>query len=126
MIDYDCSLLMVNWNNRKVMELALKSFVRTHYTGTPLKLLLIDNGSTDDSKEWLRENEIPFLDFVMNLGHENALNCLYSVLGTRYALISDTDVEYVDNVYKKYIPLLDDKCKLIGDYITGDQLNESG
>lgn len=118
----DVSLLMVNWNNRKVMELALKSFIKTHYKDEPLKLLLADNGSTDDSKEWLHENEIPFYDFKMNLGHENALNCLYSELKTRYALIADTDLEFVENVYDKYLPLMDDKCKLIGDYITGDQL----
>jgi hypothetical protein len=121
----DCTLVMVNWNQRKIMELALKSFVKYHYSGEPLKLLLLDNGSLDDSKEWLKENKIPFYDFIMNLGHENGLNCLYGQIQTKYALIADTDLEFLENVYEKYLPLLNDECKLIGDYITQDRLHES-
>ena len=61
----DVSLLMVNWNGRAVMELALKSYVKQHYRGEKLKLGLIDNFSTDGSKEWLIENGIPFLVVIL-------------------------------------------------------------
>jgi len=120
----DVSLLMVNWNGWAVMELALKSYVKQHYRGEKLKLGLIDNNSTDGSKEWLIENNVPFLDFLVNAGHENAVNILYKELRTPCMLLSDTDVEFIENVYDKYLPLLDDKCKLIGDFITGDVLGD--
>jgi glycosyltransferase involved in cell wall biosynthesis len=120
----DVSLVMVNWNGLKVMELALKSYVKHHYADKPLRLGLIDNGSSDGSKEWLKNNEIPFLDFPVNVGHENAINCLYKEVRTPVMLLVDTDVEFIENVYDKYLRFLDDKCKLIGDFITGDQLNE--
>lgn len=69
----DITLVSVSWNNKTVMELMLKSFVKHHYKGEPLKLLLVDNGSDDGSKEWLKENKIPFYDFIINLGMNNLL-----------------------------------------------------
>ena len=121
----DVSLIMVNWNGKAVMELALKSYVKQHYKGVPLKLGLIDNLSTDGSKEWLRENEVPFIDFNVNVGHENALNCMYGMIQTKCCLIADTDVEFIENVYDKYLGLIDDRYKIVGDYITGDKLNDA-
>lgn len=121
----DVSLISVAWNNRLVLELMLKSYVKYHYKGEPLKLGLIDNWSADGTKEWLRENEVPFIDFNVNVGHENALNCMFGMVQTNCSLIADTDVEFVENVYDVYLKYITDKCKLVGDYITGDRLNES-
>ena len=121
----DVSLVSVSWNNLAVLQLMLKSYVKQHYKGEKLRLGLIDNNSTDGTKEWLIENEIPFLDFLVNAGHENAINCLYKEVRTPVMLLVDTDVEFIENVYDKYLPFLDEKCKLIGDYITGDVLNEA-
>jgi len=119
----DITLLSVNWNNKIVMELMLKSFVKYHYIGEPLKLLLVDNGSDDGSVKWLDENEIPFIDFCKNYGHEQSVNLVYNHIKTKYALLCDTDVEFLENVYDKYLPFLNDKCKVAGELITDDQLN---
>ncbi len=119
----DITLVSVNWNNKTVMELMLKSFVKYHYKGEPLKLVLVDNGSDDGSKEWLKENKIPFFDFIINHGHEQSINIIYSCIYTKYALLCDTDVEFLENVYDKYLPFLNDTCKVAGELITGDQLN---
>lgn len=121
----DVTLVSVAWNNKAVLELMLKSYVKHHYKGVPLKLGLIDNWSTDGTKEWLRENEVPFIDFNINAGHENALNCLYGMIQTKCCLIADTDLEFLENVYDLYLGFINDKCKLIGEYITRDRLNES-
>lgn len=119
----DVSLVSVAWNNLTVLQLMLKSYVKYHYKGEKLRLGLIDNNSTDGTKEWLIENDIPFLDFAVNVGHENAVNILYKDVRTPVMLLVDTDVEFIENVYDKYLHLLDEKCKLIGDYIKGDRLN---
>jgi glycosyltransferase involved in cell wall biosynthesis len=120
----DITLVSVNWNNKVVMELMLKSFVKHHYKGEPLKLLLVDNGSNDGSREWLTwGSDFVFIDFKDNHGHEQALNLIYDLINTKYALICDTDVEFLENVYDKYLPFLNDKCKVAGELITGDQLN---
>lgn len=95
----DITLLTVGWNQQPVLELMLKSYIRSHYYGEPLKLMLVDNGSDDGSKEWLRENEIPFFDLGENIGHENAVNAVYEEIKTKYALLVDTDVEFKENVF---------------------------
>lgn len=117
----DLTLLSVNWNQRPVMELMLKSFVKHHYKGEPLKLMLIDNGSNDDSKKWLTENEVPFIDLPLNIGHESAVNAVYKKIETTYCLLVDTDTQFITDIYWLFV-FLNDKCILAGDLISGDNL----
>jgi glycosyltransferase involved in cell wall biosynthesis len=116
------TLVVVNWNQQRVIELCLKSYVRHHYKGEPLNLILWDNGSQDNSKQWLWENGIPFFNCEENLGHEQALNRIWPNVGTKYMLLVDSDVEFTGDVHT-YLQFMDDKCKIVGDLITGDQLH---
>lgn len=115
------TLVSVNWNQRKVTELMLKSYVKHHYRAAPLKLMLIDNGSTDDSKKWLTENRIPFIDLPINIGHEAGINVVYKKIDTRYCLVVDTDMEFRSNTHE-YLSHLNETCVAAGDLITGDNL----
>ena len=119
----DITLVSVNWNQKAAIELMLKSYADRH-SSELLNVLIVDNGSKDGSKEWLIENEIPFVSLPENIGHEQAINLVYPFIKTKYALICDTDIEFLSNVHDAYLPLMNDEIKLIGDYITGDQLNE--
>lgn len=120
----DICLTTINWNQQPCVELLLKSYVKHHYTGEPLKLMLVDNNSTDGSQEWLRENEIPFVAMGENVGHENALNAIYNDIKTKYCLLNDTDVEYHENVLG-YIKEMDDTCISVGELIDNNYMNES-
>lgn len=111
------TLVSINWNQQKVMELMLKSFIKFHYNGEKLNLILVDNGSTDNSKQWLIENEIPFVSLPQNIGHEQAIDYIYPMIKTKYALIVDTDILFLKNVYNEYLPLFNDEVKLIGEYL---------
>lgn len=115
----DITLWSVNWNQRNCTELLLKSYVRHHYVGEPLKLMLIDNGSTDDSKQWLCDNDIPFVSLTQNIWHEPALNLSYNSINTKYCLLCDTDVEILENIYS-YIDQFDENCISAGEYISWD------
>lgn len=68
----DITLTSVNWNACEAMQLLLKSYVKYHYEGEPLKLMLVDNNSTDGSEDWLIDNDIPFIAMTSNVGHEAA------------------------------------------------------
>jgi len=118
----DISLVTINWNQQPCVELLLKSYVKHHYTGEPLKLMLVDNGSTDNSKQWLIENEIPFIDLHNNIGHENGLNFIYNDIKTKYCLLNDTDVEYKGNVYG-YLNELNEVCISAGEMIDNNYIN---
>lgn len=115
----DITLVAVNWNQQRCVELLLKSYAKYHYTGEPLKLLLVDNGSTDRSIEWLLQNSVPFVSLPKNIGHEPALNIIFPLIQTKYCLLNDTDLEYTDNVYD-YIKEFNDTCISAGEYINWD------
>lgn len=115
----DITLVTVNWETPYCMELLLKSYVKHHYTGEPLKILLADNGSKDESKVWLLDNNIPFISFNKNLSHEPALNIIYQLVKTKYCLLNDTDLEYTGNVYE-YLDEMDGMTISAGEYIDWD------
>lgn len=119
------TLLSVNWNQRDAMELMLKSFALHHYEGKPMRLRLVDNNSTDESREWLKSQQIPFVEMDSNIGHEQAINYVYDSVDTPYCLLLDTDVEFKASIKDYLEPIMDPFNRIIstGDLITGDQLN---
>lgn len=118
----DVTLIVVNWNQRPCIELLLKSYCQHHYIGSPLKLILFDNGSEDGSKEWMLENDIPFISSSVNIGHENALNKIYNQIKTRYALLVDSDVQFKGYVFD-YLDNLDNIVVSAGELIDKNYIN---
>ena len=119
----DLTLVTCNWNQQPCVELLLKSYVKHHYTGEPLKLMLVDNASTDGSQDWLYENGIPFVRSESNVGHENALNAIYNDIKTKYIILNDTDVEYHANVFG-YLEKMKDNCISVGELIDNNYMND--
>lgn len=119
----EVTLLTVSWNNLDCLQLMLKSYVKHHYKGEPLKLMLVDNNSTDGTIEWLQSQGVFSINLDENKGHEQAINLFYGDIFTKYCLLVDTDVEFRANVHDAYLPWLNDKCIMAGELITGDQLN---
>ena len=116
--------MVVNWNNRPCLELLLKSYIKHHYNGTPLKLLLWDNESKDDSRDFYLANGIHFQTSGTNIGHENALNQLYPQVNTKYCLLVDSDILFNENC-SSYLDLLNGNTVALGDLITNDRLGDS-
>ena len=86
------SIVVLNWNARPFLERGLGSIVR--HTSGPYELVVVDNGSTDGSKEAIRrfivahpEIDVTFLDHGENLYFSRGFN-----LGMR---ASARDAEYV-------------------------------
>jgi len=113
----DITLITVNWNQKRALEIMLKSYVKHNYNGEKLNLIVFDNGSTDGSVEWLINNKIPFISYPENIGHENAVNYIYPLIKTKYALLVDNDIIFKTNIKEHYNNVFSDKIKLIGDYI---------
>lgn len=120
----DLTLVTVNWNQQPCLELLLKSYVKYHYKWEKLMVMIVDNGSTDGSKEWLKENEIPFLDLQVNVGHENGLNLIYKQIKTQYCLLNDTDIEYHGNVYQ-YLEQMKDNIISVGEMIDNNYMQQT-
>jgi len=120
------TLATVNWNQRPALELMLKSYVKYHYAGEPLKILVYDNDSSDDSVKWMLDNNIPFTKSPTNIGHENALNVIYKQTRTKYLLVVDTDIEFKVDTHEHYLPQLDPFVNIAaGEYIDWDRMGDS-
>lgn len=116
------TLMMVNWNAKECMELALTTFYIRH-KWQPVHLMLWDNASTDGSKEWLYDKGIPFFDSKTNIGHEEAICVMYPAIQTKLVLLIDSDVIFNKECLNYYDRFLTDQVVAAGDLIRGDQLN---
>lgn len=119
----DVTLVVVNWNQRPCIEMLLKSYAQHHWIGNPLKLLLFDNNSQDDSEGWFTENGVPYISSYENIGHENAINKIYDQVKTKYVLLVDSDVQFKDYVFD-YIDKLDNIVVSAGELIDKNFINE--
>ena len=66
------TIVIPNYNGLRFMEdcfAALKLQVYQHFD-----VLVVDNGSTDGSAEWLREHEVPTIFLGENTGFDGAVN----------------------------------------------------
>jgi hypothetical protein len=93
----DVTLLTASFNTRLALELMLKSFASLHEG--PLKVFVVDNGSTDGTVEFLKENGIPHLALDANIGHAPAVEIGLGYCHTKYVLLVDTDVRFTRSVF---------------------------
>ena len=108
------TLLTANWNQRSALELMLKSYASFHYKNEPLPLIVIDNNSTDDSKEWMASQGINCIALKQNIGHERAINEIWPLIKTQYALLVDTDVEFTASV-ADYLNFIQGNCVCVSE-----------
>lgn len=88
------AVIILNWNGRKVMEEFLPSVVK--YTeGPEVEVIVADNGSTDDSVEWLKRNysSVRLLEFPENYGFAGGYDRAIREVNADYTLLLNSDVE---------------------------------
>lgn len=93
-------ITVLTFNGHRFLDDCLSALHRTDYPN--VRVLLIDNGSTDDSVEFVRENfnDVEILHLEENLGIAEAVN-----KGLQYALERNAD----------YICLTDDDTQVLAD-----------
>lgn len=97
-------VIILNWNGRKLLEQFLPvAFMYTH--GDDVELVVADNGSTDDSVEWLRCNypDVRLLEFGENLGFAGGYNKAIRETNYEYVVLLNSDVEVTEGWW---LPLL--------------------
>ncbi|MEM4268197.1 MAG: glycosyltransferase family 2 protein [Candidatus Woesearchaeota archaeon] len=80
--------VLLNWNGKEHLEYCIPSLLKTKYNG--FKILLVDNGSTDGSVDFVkrnfRTNRIKILKLDKNYGYSKGMN-----IGIKYALQKKAD-----------------------------------
>lgn len=87
------TIIIPNYNGLSFMEPCFESL--KNQTARDFKVLVVDNGSTDGSVEWLKERGIPSVFLKENTGFSGAVNTGIRAADTPYVLLlnNDTRVE---------------------------------
>jgi len=83
-------VVIVNWNTLPYLQVALTQLRRFRYPG--MRVLVIDNGSTDGSVAYLRETEL--CDSILlrrNVGHATALDWGFLTSRAEFVVALDVD-----------------------------------
>lgn len=96
------TIIIPNYNGLSFMEMCFSSLERQ--TCKDFDVLVVDNGSTDGSVEWLKEHKIPSIFLETNTGFSGAVNCGLHNTKTPFVILLNNDIEadpdYVANMLK--------------------------
>lgn len=104
----DLSVIIVNWNTKKLLLNCIESFYRTT-KGLTFEIFVVDNGSQDGSVDSVRRTfpEIELIQNQENLGFARANNDALRKSTGRYALLSNTDVILKDGAIEALAEFMD-------------------
>lgn len=83
------TIIIPNYNGLKFMEPCFAALKKQ--TVTDYKILVVDNGSTDGSVEWLKEHEIPSIFLPENTGFTGAVNVGIQEADTPFVILLNND-----------------------------------
>ena len=98
-------VIILNWNGIKLLKEFLP--IASRFTqGEEVDLIVADNGSTDDSVEWIHTNhpEVKLLAFKENYGFAEGYNRAIEACDYQYITLLNSDVEVTEGWWR---PLLD-------------------
>lgn len=101
------SVVILNWNGRHHLEHYLPSVVA--YTTGDAEVVVADNGSTDDSLEWLRATypNLRIIGLDRNYGFAGGYNRAIREVESEYVLLLNSDVEVTRGWWQPLVELLD-------------------
>lgn len=85
------TIIIPNYNGLKFMEPCMRALKAQ--TDKNFELLVVDNGSTDGSVKWLKEQEIPSIFLEENTGFSGAVNVGIRAAKTPYVILLNNDTE---------------------------------
>lgn len=91
------TIIIPNYNGMQFMEPCMEAL--RQQTCQDFDILVVDNGSTDGSCEWLKEHDIPAIYLADNTGFSGAVNVGIQAVKTPYVILLNNDTaaepEYV-------------------------------
>lgn len=97
------SILILNWNGKKWLEQCLPTVVELTYR--PLEIIVVNNGSTDDSALFLKKNypKIRVIEIKKNRGYAGANNFGAKYATGKYILFLNNDTKLTPNLLEPLV-----------------------
>lgn len=101
------TIVILNWNGKSLLEQFLPSVLATDYED--FKVLVVDNGSSDDSLEWLAATypQVAQLALEQNYGFTTGNNKALPEIQTPYFVLLNNDVEVDPGWLRPLVELMD-------------------
>lgn len=104
------TIIIPNYNGLKFMEPCMKALETQ--SDKNFELLVVDNGSTDGSVDWLKEHEIPTIYLEENTGFSGAVNVGIRHARTPYVILLNNDTEPEPDYVKELVRLMDQSPRI--------------
>ena len=103
------SIVILNWNGLEFLKMFIGKIVK--YSQNPeTSIVVADNGSTDESLNWLSENhnEVKIIKLDKNYGFAGGYNRALSQIDSRYYVLINSDIEVTENWLQPLVSYMDD------------------
>ena len=102
------AVVILNWNGKRFLEQFLPGVV-ANTLSADTSVVVADNGSEDDSVQWVAENhpEVQIIRLDSNWGYAGAYNRALSQLEAEYYILLNSDVEVEPGWAEKLVTFMD-------------------
>ncbi len=106
------SFIILNWNGKKRLEVCLASIKKVTYPN--YEIVLVNNGSTDDSEEFVKKKypKIKLINLKKNIGYAGGKNLGVSKASGKYILAIDNDTSVTPNFIQPLVDELENDPKI--------------
>ena len=102
------SIVILNWNGRHFLERFLPTLIENSNLPS-VGIVIADNGSTDGSQEWMKENHpsVRLIEMEENSGYTGGYNRSLAQIEADYFLLLNSDIEVSPNWLQPLIEAMD-------------------
>lgn len=107
------AVIILNWNGLELLKKFLPVALR-FTQGPEVDLIVADNGSTDDSVEWIRKEcpEVRVIEFDRNYGFAEGYNKAISECDYPFVVLLNSDVEVTPGWWQPFLALMEEDEKV--------------
>jgi hyaluronan synthase len=114
----EMSAIITSWNESKKVYLTAKSLVKGNYPKEKLNIIIVDDGSTDDTSYWLSKASKEFgckiITLESNAGKRNAIRAALQECSSEITVLIDADVEVAKDGLSEIVRgFSDDKIAIV-------------